>query len=465
MFRISILAIAGLALFGLGGSRSSGENPQPAQPKTLPVAPFPHIPAERKLSDDDEGPIIDIQGVLPKRARLEGERIEPIDAFPALPKPKSGNSTEDKPSPAFAGRTGDLRTKLYKENGGNQESERVVALGLAWLAKQQKADGSWIYDGKNKDEVAAATGMALLVFLGAGETHTNGKMYREAVRKGLNWLLTHLPAKGQNAGKFEEAREMYAQAIGTLALCEAYGMTHDKELLAPAQAAINYLQAAQAPNGSWGYQPGALGDVSITGWQIEALQAAQLSKDLEVSNAVIKKAIQFLDLVGAGSRKSTYGYNDNTGAAPGTSLTSVGLLCRYYTDKWGPDTPGMAEGVIGLMKRAPGRSAKPAFDMYFFYYATQVVHFFGGDEWKTWNDGPKQPDGSRRGGIRDWLIDLQIKEESENRGSWDPDPGFIGLYCGRLGTTALCLLTLEVYYRYPVGLKTKINPDAKKGDK
>ena len=51
--------------------------------------------------------------------------------------------------------------------------------------------------------------------------------------------------------------------------------------------------------------------------------------------------------------------------------------------------------------------------------------------------------------MRDMLIELQNKEAEEAvRGSWDKDQGFIGSSCGKLGTTALALLTLEVYYRY-----------------
>jgi len=360
---------------------------------------------------------------------------------------------------SFAGRSGGTKSELIKKDGGNYESERAVARGLAWLARQQRQDGSWAFDGDKKSELIAATGMALLPFLAAGETHKSGT-YQKLVAAGLAFLLKNCPISGPTAGKFNGAGDMYAQAIGTLTLCEAFGMTKDKQLLlSGAQAAINFIQAAQGPNGSWGYGPGANGDTSIVGWQIQALQAARLSKDIIVSDAVIKKAIAFLNIAGAGSRKAAYGYNDNAGAAPGTGLTSVGLLCRYYVDKWGPDNAGMAEGVLGLMKRAPGAGAKPALDMYFYYYATQVVHFFEGDEWKTWNEGPKQADGNRKGGMRDWLIELQ-KKDGVNSGSWDPEPGFIGRSCGRLGTTALCLLTLEVYYRHLPLYKRGNNGDA-----
>jgi hypothetical protein len=258
---------------------------------------------------------------------------------------------------------------------------------------------------------------------------------------------------------------MYAQAIGAVAICEAYGMTRDKVLLLPTcQAAINYIQRAQAGNGSWGYQSGSAGDTSIVGWQIQALQAARLSKDIVVDRRVINNAIRFLNFASTGSRKSAYGYNDNSGAQPGTALTAVGLLCRYYIDGWGPDNGGMAEGVQGIMKRAPntdGTAKTVPGDMYFYYYATQVVHFFEGEEWKQWNEGTKQKDGTRKGGMRDQLISSQNTKPGANEGSWEPDGGFIGRQCGRIGTTAFSLLTLEVYYRHLPLTKRTSTGDAK----
>ena len=129
----------------------------------------------------------------------------------------------------------------------------------------------------------------------------------------------------------------------------------------------------------------------------------------------------------------------------------------------------MAEGVPGLFG-TPRPGAKPGEpqtnrqraplthdqvkknartpNMYYFYYATQVVHFFDGPEWKEWNEGPKDEKGVRQGGMRDWLVMTQNRADANLAGSWAPDPSSIGRSCGRLGTTALALLTLEVYYRH-----------------
>jgi hypothetical protein len=88
----------------------------------------------------------------------------------------------------------------------------------------------------------------------------------------------------------------------------------------------------------------------------------------------------------------------------------------------------------------------------------------GGEAWQTWNEGPKGDGDTRNGGVRDVLVGQQIKKDGANLGSWDPDRGFIGSQCGRLGTTALCIINLEAYYRYglPDKKDDKKNLDLKK---
>ena len=347
------------------------------------------------------------------------------------------------PGGDLAGRVGATKYRLLLEGGGNEESERAVARGLAWLSRQQKPNGSWVYDGGSSGDTIAATGMALLPFLAAGETHKAGKKYQQTVLRGLQYLISQQRSDGGFNGA---GVTMYSHGIATIAMNEAYGMSKDKNLLLrPAQAATNFIVAKQGSDGSWGYAPGTTGDTSIVGWQVQALKAGILSKDIVVPDKSIQDAIKFLDKVSSGSRKAVYGYTAPNGA-PGSSLTAVGLLCRYYISKWGPGNAGLAEGVDGLVKRGPAKA--PAIpDMYYYYYATQVVHFADGPEWKDWNEGPMK-NGKREGGMRDWLIALQEKKEGPTHGSWQGDGAIIGGACGRVGTTALSLLTLEVYYRH-----------------
>jgi hypothetical protein len=344
-------------------------------------------------------------------------------------------------APGFKGRSGATKEKLLVANGGNSETEAAVARGLAWLARVQKKDGHWEIDGSHKDDVAG-TALGLLPFLAAGQTHklnagtdANSKefarnKYHDNVLRALTWLKNKQKAATGDFG----SKNMYTHAIATMAFCEAYGMTMDPDLKKHAQAALMFIEQAQHSAGGWRYAPGQAGDTSVTGWQIQALKSGKLSK-LQVKAEVMAKGFYFLDSVST-AENSQYGYTER-GSTP--SMTAVALLCRQYQG-WGPGNPSLAKGV-DFLKRFPPNPAR--FDIYYYYYATQVLHFFGGDDWKLWNEGP-----NGKSGMRQLLVDKQVKVKGDNFGSWDQAQGHTGEAGGRLVTTCLSLLTLEVYYRH-----------------
>ena len=337
--------------------------------------------------------------------------------------------------PAFGNRiSGATKDKTLKREGGNEATERAVALGLTWLAKQQNAAGYWEFDGDSKADRVAATGMCLLPFLAAGETHVSGKKYQDNVARGLKWLKQQMKATGQFANGGNGVG-MYSQPIATIALCEAAGMTQDKNLANVARQAVKFIVASQGDNGSWGYTANTNGDTSIVGWNIQALKSARLANLIVPDNA-FKQAEAFLKSVSSDS-EAAYGYR---GPGATHTLTSVGLLCRQYMG-WTPRNPSLARGVRTLVEKYPPQ--KNDWNIYYYYYASQVVHFFGGDDWHVkWNPA-----------MRQLLLDLQTTEKTPgvkaaDVGSWSKDSYFIGSNCGKLGTTALAVLTLEVYYRH-----------------
>jgi hypothetical protein len=119
-------------------------------------------------------------------------------------------------------------------------------------------------------------------------------------------------------------------------------------------------------------------------------------------------------------------------------MTAVGLLCLQYGGMRRTD-PQMAEGVTALMRGMPDPKGGGR-NLYFWYYATQVMHNVSGPDWDTWN---------RR--MRNILLDTQCKTNNCAMGSWDPDKptkDAWGEAGGRLMVTSLSALTLEVYYRY-----------------
>jgi hypothetical protein len=144
----------------------------------------------------------------------------------------------------------------------------------------------------------------------------------------------------------------------------------------------------------------------------------------------MQKAQRFVDSVNDPGTEG-YGY---TGPGPTPTRSAVGLLCRQYLQNWGPNNPRMFKGVDNHLKPTPPGRTK---NIYYYYYATQVMHHFGGESWKNWNDP-----------MRDLLVKTQEKSPPALDGSWSPAGDAHGGPGGRLMVTSLSLLTLEVYYRH-----------------
>jgi hypothetical protein len=338
------------------------------------------------------------------------------------------------------------RKQLAAANGGNDASEAAVAAALRWFAEHQNGDGSWSFDhrggkcngrcgdpGKLVNARLAATGLALLPFLGAGQTHKQGK-YKETVRGGLYYLGRNMKVTPNGGDMTAGGGNMYGHGICSIALCEAYAMTQDRDLAAPAQAALNFIVYAQDPvGGGWRYSPRQPGDTSAVGWQLMALKSGHLAF-LQVPPSVVKGATKFLDSVQA-DEGSQYGY---TSPGPGAATSAVGLISRMYMG-WEKANPALDRGVKRLAKMGPQISAKGTANMYFNYYASQVMHQFDGPDgplWTAWNTK-----------MRDTLVQTQSKKGHET-GSWFFTGEHGSEQAGRLYSTSMATMTLEVYYRY-----------------
>jgi hypothetical protein len=342
----------------------------------------------------------------------------------------------------FDARGAASRARMVRRGGGTTQSEKSVEESLNWLARHQHPDGYWSFDHRHEEcgpecdqpgnlvtGVKGATGLALLPFLGAGNTPLDGA-HKRVVDRGVQALVMMMEPT-RNGGSFIDGGEMYSHGIASMALCEAYAMTGDESLRLPAQAALNFICYAQDPDGGgWRYQPRQRGDTSVMGWQVGALKSGYLA-DLLVPPVVPAKASYFLDSVQLDDGEA-YSYEQEPSQfRPAT--TAIGLLCRMYL---GVDHENeiLGRGVERLAKLGPSKT-----DAYFNYYATQVIFQYTsgkGDLWKKWNAA-----------MRDMLIAGQ-QAKGEAKGSWAPGDGDHGkAKGGRLYATALNCMTLEVYYR------------------
>ncbi|MCI0342835.1 MAG: hypothetical protein L0216_17115, partial [Planctomycetales bacterium] len=341
--------------------------------------------------------------------------------------------------------------------GGSAQTEEAVDRGLAWLARHQSEDGRWgctefrmqcpgsdpcFGEGESVGHTLydiSTTGLAVLAFLGAGKLPGAGE-HGDVVRKGLAFLAGRVRSDGAIYGD-PSGESMYNQGIGTWALCEGAGLTRDPELLSSATRGVGYIARAQRNGGGWDYGGPSYvtdrNDMSVTGWQVMALRSAALA-GIQVPPATWRKAKGFLQRGTAPDGSVVYavqgGWTGGGRCSGSLAMSAVGLICRMYLG----DEPGSRE-LLPIVRRIS--SAPPCYGehtmqtSYFWYYGTLAMFQWGGPEWEEWNRG-----------LREALLPLQ-RAGGHVAGSWDPSDGYARTG-GRVYSTALNVLNLEVYYRY-----------------
>ena len=407
------------------GERKVKINPQDELKFDLPIPPDMNI-RDKKVRESLVRADQDA-----RQLRLDADAQVPLPEITAV---KERISKSGAHSP-LAARDPRVRVEVIEKEGGTTLTEAAVARGLRYLDKTQRDDGRWVLKdgGGSAKSDSAATSLALLPFLGAGQTHLSGR-YRKTVASGLRWLVD----QQKENGDLRTNGSMYAQGQGAIVLCEAYMTTGDHNLREPAQKAIEFIEKAQYTDGGWQYVPfdpargsSQRGDTSVVGWQLMALQSAKAA-GLEVDDKVLLGAVHFLDGV-TDANQAKYRYQP--GKSPTPTMTAEALLCRMYLG-WKKDNPGMTMGMRWLTNEHLPSKGKP--DIYYWYYGTQAFHHMGGDAWDKWNQR-----------MRDILVNTQITEGDANAGSWPIMKGDRHAGAGgKIYTTSLAVCTLEVYYRH-----------------
>jgi hypothetical protein len=412
-----------------------------------PVAPSAdHVPLLEVASEDKTDK---------KTEAEESERMNAVavdaasvasatESSPALPM-VGGEAAAINLPPVYADRATGRRAAAAAARGGSQETERAVQAALAWLAAAQSGDGRWdaalhgggverSVPGHHRHGVGAksdhgVTGLALLAFLGAGNTHRDGG-YSETVARGLRFLVGRQRADGSLAGDAEFFASLYCHGMAGIALAECAAMTGDESLRPPLERAVHYTLSMQSPaTGGWRYAAGDKGDTSQLGWQVMLLASARQAglTGLEPAEA---RARTFLQSVSSGRAGGLAAYRP--GERPTVAMTAEALACRMFLGM-PADHPSAAEAV-GLLARSLPETRSP--NAYAWYYATLASFHVGGPQWDAWNSQ-----------LQAALLPLQRRESSGFDGSWDPDPVWGG-HGGRVYSTAMAAMTLEVYYRH-----------------
>lgn len=418
------------------------------------------------IEEMDPGEMMEMEEFVEPSEQLSEqlEMVEPLEMqpmeFASVEIPLTDMASEMAPSMSslqtlasistapMGSRSADMKQKMLLEYGGTKSSEAAVTEALKWFSRHQAPNGNWttshnlVCNGacgnpgepEYIDSFNAATAMALLPFMGAGQTHLVGD-FKGNVDRGLNFLIRNGKPGVQRGMPVLDLRDkhgnMYSHGLASIALCEAYAMTGDKRLLAPAQGSINFIVYAQCADGGWRYSPqqASGGDTSVVGWQLMALKSAHMGH-LIVPPVTVEGSKIFLDRVGSDGG-SMYGY-DSKSEKLRASTTAVGLLCRMYTG-WDKTHPGIIKGVDHLSNTGVLKN-----DIYYNYYAAQVMRQFGGQKWDDFNVE-----------LRDFLVSTQ-SQDAGAKGSWHfPNKGHsVERIAGRLGSTAFATMILEVYYRH-----------------
>ena len=322
------------------------------------------------------------------------------------------------------------KATAMEQNKMKAKSETAVVKGLDWLQKSQSAGGSW-----GASNTSAMTGFALLCFLGHGET-TASLPYGATVRKGVDWLVKTGDAANGKFATFNQSG-VYEHGIATYALAEYYVMTKDAAVVPLLKQAVTHIVEGQGKGGGWMYSyDKTADDLSVSGWQIQALKAAHLTQlNIPGVDQALDKAIAYISRVKG--PKGGYGYR-----APRDtySLSGVGILCELF---WKAERGILRKGMEWILeeteKNHPVIYTGESGDLYAWYYHTQACFMFGGNAWTKWNRW-----------FQDQLADAQIAD-----GSWPPmaakSAGALqngNSPSGAVYRTALCTLMLETFYRY-----------------
>ncbi|TET37428.1 MAG: prenyltransferase [Planctomycetota bacterium] len=286
---------------------------------------------------------------------------------------------------------------------------RAIERGLAYLAStQDDSDGSWrckvgrkisnnysavTMNNTDNDKNVGVTALAAIAFMAHGDVPGRGR-YGENVRKAVLFLMK-CRKKATGFIKCADSR-MYEHSFATLALAEAYGMTHEStfpekfKLGETLRAAVKQIVSAQNHEGAWRYLPQATdSDISVTVTTLMALRAARNS-GIFVPKSAIDRA---LDYVRESARAVDGGFwyqikelKKGQMSRVTYALTAAGVASLMYAGEYNVREVKKGVKYLETRGRQPRKVGMRTNFEYFYgqYYAAQVFFQVGGEKWKRW---------------------------------------------------------------------------------
>ncbi len=307
----------------------------------------------------------------------------------------------------MAGRSAGGRKKLLREFGGlyGGRAEKAVIKGLDWLQSVQSENGSWGAGTSTsmtaKQERARLTGLALLCYLAHGEA-PQSEIYGETVQRAILYLLKEQHEKkgwfcpfSKTKGSHDDIG-VYGHAIATYALAEAYALTRAPALKRPVERGVQVILDGQQSAGGWDhrYQHEKWSDLSVAGWQVQALRAAQAAKvQVKGIARALKKSVPFIQSMHAEEGMFYYRLGNKTPNAGLDYMTGVAVLCMQLV---GSNSVSEVKSGLGHLKKIECSNWDTGWEKtgknksfniaYEWYYNTQAIFQRGGSRWLRWNN-------------------------------------------------------------------------------
>lgn len=340
-------------------------------------------------------------------------------------------------SAVFSARTDTGRVAARRRHGGDERTETAVLLALRWLELTQNPNGSW-----SRSQPDAMTGLALLALLAHGET-PGSEEFGMTVQRAIKYLCDRMTAVPPTQARGLE--RAYTNGIVTYALAEAYGVTKLPYIKPAMEKGLGFIVRGQQRSGGfdYNYAQTARWDLSVAGWQVQALKAGFVAgAETEGIARALERSASFIKAVSF--RDGRFGYN--TPGSGSSGIQGVGTLCLQLIGEGDSDEAKAGVNwirdnarVVWDNEREYSAHSNPAYN---WYYQTQAMFHVGRTTWNQWNrqmkpqlvgnlkQGPKLPDGRLTGY---W---------DSPGGEWER-PEYDRWY-----TTTLNALSLQVYYRY-----------------
>jgi hypothetical protein len=160
-------------------------------------------------------------------------------------------------------------------------------------------------------------------------------------------------------------------------------MTKEEKLIPPVQKAAARVVGGMSADGGWFYNYASQNiDMSVTGWQVQALRAAQLTGlKIDGLDGALTEAAKGVKKMAGKNGHFIYHLGEGKGGNGKPSLTGAGVLSLIYLKEGGSEE--VRNGFKALLE-ADEKDKYEQAQLYAWYYNTQACYQKGDPVWNKW---------------------------------------------------------------------------------